>query len=145
MVLSAPPNSLERTAIGSALLFAKGLFVAAPDAERRVVDISGDGPNNMGASVSAARDALVATGITINGLPLLPKPEDWPAGMPPLNQYYEECVTGGVGSFMIPAENIETFSMALKTKLVLEIAGLPQTKPRVMLAKYEAVDCSRFD
>lgn len=142
----APTNTLERTAIGSALIFAGGLMAGAPEAERRVVDISGDGPNNMGVPVAAARDALVAAGVTINGLPIMPGPGDaWPATLPPLDQYYEECVIGGLGAFHFPVENMAAFSVALKTKLVMEIAGVPQTEPRVMRAAYTAVKCSDFD
>lgn len=146
-IRKAAPNSLERTAIGSALTFAGVLFEeTALQAERRVVDLSGDGPNNMGISVSAAREKLVARGITINGLPILPKPGDWPASMPPLDAYYETCVIGGLGAFSLPAESIETFAMALRTKLILEIAGLPQTEPRVMrAARAVPLDCREFD
>lgn len=144
-VQAAPANSLERTAIGSALLFAGSLMAAAPDAERHVVDISGDGPNNMGASVGVARDALVSRGITINGLPLIADDAARPAGLPATDQYYEECVAGGVGHFVLPAENIAMFAVALKTKLVMEIAGIPQTEPRIMRAAYAPVDCTAFD
>lgn len=141
----APTNELQRTAIGSALAFSKALLAAAPGSERQVVDISSDGTNNQGVPVTLARAELLATGATINGLPLMPKPGDWPASQPPLDQYFEECVIGGPGSFSFPAASIETFSTALKTKLVLEIAGIPQTEPRVMRAAYDPVQCVDFD
>lgn len=146
-IRKAPSNSLERTAIGSALIFAGHLFQeTALEAERRVVDISGDGPNNMGVSLADARDKLVERGITVNGLPILPKPGDWPANLPPLDAYYETCVIGGLGAFSLPAESIDTFSMALRSKLILEIAGLPQIEPRVMRAAMQKpLNCREFD
>lgn len=146
-IRKAPPNSLERTAIGSALIFAGALFEqTALKADRRVIDMSGDGPNNMGLSLTDARERLVARGITINGLPILPKPGDWPASLPPLDAYYETCVIGGLGAFTLPAESIETFAMALRTKLILEIAGLPQIEPRIMRAAMpKPIDCREFD
>lgn len=81
--------------------------------------------------------------MTINGLPLMPAPGDWPAGLPPLDRYYEECVSGGVGSFVLPVAGIENFGMALRAKLILEIAGAPNTIWRASAAK--PLDCSEFD
>jgi hypothetical protein len=145
-IRTAPGNSLERTAIGAALVFAGTLFEQSPlKAERRVVDLSGDGPSNMGVSLTEAREKLIARGITINGLPIMPKPGDWPASLPPLDVYFESCVVGGLGAFSLPAESMETFAMALRTKLILEIAGLPQVEPRLMRAGYKPVDCREFD
>ena len=66
--------------------------------------------------------------------------------LPPLDAYYESCVIGGLGAFSLPAENIETFAMALRSKLILEIAGLPQTGPRLERAVLPApVNCREFD
>jgi hypothetical protein len=83
---------------------------------KRVIDISGDGSNNRGRDVSAARDDAVRAGIVINGLPIL-------ALEPYLDRYYYQHVIGGPGSFVIPAETYETFADAVLRKLILEIAS----------------------
>ncbi len=93
---------------------------------RLVIDISGDGPNNSGNFVTHARDATVAAGITINGLPILndrPNQFGYPI-MKGLDLYYRECVIGGPGAFIVVAENFEDFAEAIRSKLILEIAGL---------------------
>ena len=93
--------------------------------ERRIIDISGDGPNNMGASVNVARDRAVADGITINGLPIItdrPNIYGYPL-MPDLDLYYEDCVIGGPGAFIVVADGFKDFARAILRKLVTEIAG----------------------
>ena len=82
---------------------------------KRVIDISGDGSNNRGRGVTAARDDAVRAGIVINGLPIL-------SLEPYLDRYYFDNVIGGPGSFMVPADSYENFSTAVLRKLVLEIA-----------------------
>jgi hypothetical protein len=92
---------------------------------RRVIDISGDGHNNRGRPVEDARDEAVATGITINGLPIVnDRPNPW-GGRPPidLDVYYEQRVIGGPGAFIVVAEDYTSFASAILSKLLLEIAG----------------------
>ena len=86
-------------------------------AARKVIDVSGDGENSSGRPARVARDAAVAQGIIINGLPIL-------AFEPFLDQHYEQEVIGGEGSFMIVAKNFETFGDAVLRKLIAEIADL---------------------
>jgi hypothetical protein len=83
---------------------------------RRVIDVSGDGPNNRGRSVTRARDEAVAARIGINGLPIL-------ALEPYLDKYYEDNVIGGPGAFVVAARDYETFAEAILKKLITEIAG----------------------
>jgi hypothetical protein len=105
-------------AIGDAVAFAARLLETNGfEGTRRVIDVSGDGPNTLGQSVFAARDAAVAGGITINGL-VIERPE-----MPDLPEYYRTAVTGGAGSFVIKAESRETFAAAILKKLIREIAS----------------------
>jgi hypothetical protein len=85
---------------------------------KRVIDVSGDGSNNNGRPVTAARDDAVAQGIIVNGLPIL-------SLEPYLDRYYFENVIGGAGAFMVPAESYETFGAAVLRKLILEIAANP--------------------
>jgi len=95
-----------------ATLFARSSFRA----NRRVIDVSGDGSNNRGRPVTLARDEAVAAGIGINGLPIL-------ALEPDLDRYYYDSVIGGPGAFVIAAKNYETFADAILKKLIIEIAA----------------------
>jgi hypothetical protein len=138
-----PPSRAYRTSISSALTFSAGLFGKAGfDGVRRVIDVSGDGPNNQGLSVTAARDRVVAANIAINGLPLLLK-DSGPMGIegPDLDAYYRSCVIGGMGAFVVPVTSREQFAEAIRTKLVLEISG---TEPpaRVIPAQSRRVSCT---
>jgi hypothetical protein len=134
-IADEPWQDLERTSIGAALAFAGQLFDASGvHAVRRVIDVSGDGPNNDGIVVSEARDALVARGITINGLPIVTKTADDWLSMPDLDDYYDHCVIGGEGAFMIPVRGMNNFAAALQMKLVMEIAGLRDDQLRIMPA-----------
>jgi hypothetical protein len=111
------------TAIGDALLAAGALLKSAPaPAERKLVDLSGDGIANIGPPVRDARDALVADGITINGLAIL-------ASEPWLESYYDEYVIGGAGAFLLRAEDFASFATAMHNKLLSEIAGLMPPAP----------------
>ena len=104
---------------------------------RRVIDISGDGPNNSGPPVTGARDAAVAMGITINGLPLMTR-EGLGARfhLEDLDEYYHHCVIGGPGSFMVVANTFADFARAIRKKLILEIADArpPAPQERIVLA-----------
>lgn len=125
--LEALPISRARlTSIGAALQFAKDLFASSgAKSIRRVVDVSGDGPNNSGPPVAPARDKLVADGIVINGLPIMLKataPSFF--DLTDLDRYYAECVIGGPGSFMVPVRDIAEFKAAIRRKLLLEISGI---------------------
>ena len=115
----------SRTSITAALRFGAGYFDDNGfEGMRRVIDISGDGPNNQGGLVTAARDAVVAQGITVNGLPLMTEDGSF-MRIDDLDRYYELCVIGGPGAFVMPVTGWEDFSEAVTRKLVLEIAGAP--------------------
>src|SRR5690606_10437572 len=122
-----PPNSARRTSISGALAFVGDMFAESPHrGMKRVVDISGDGPNNQGGLVVPARDALVELGITINGLPLMTQGGYSSVyDLANLDLYYEHCVIGGPGAFMIPVNDWSQFPEAVRRKLVLELAGGP--------------------
>lgn len=122
----APRESHSWTAVGTALLTAGNKLRTAPvRADRRVIDVSGDGRNNDGVLPETMRDRLAAEGITINGLPVMMDRNNF--GRPPdreLDRYYEENVIGGPGHFMIVARTFDDFSKAIRSKLAREIAGL---------------------
>jgi hypothetical protein len=114
------------TSISAAIDFAVQLFAACPyPAERRVIDVSGDGPNNGGRDVHRARDDALALGVVINGLVIMndvPPPGRNEAS---LDEIFRGQVIGGPGAFLIAVEDFESFAHALRNKLIREIAGLP--------------------
>jgi hypothetical protein len=121
------------TSISGAIEFGLQRFAESPyRSRRRVLDISGDGPNNNGPYVVEWRDRAVAQGITINGLPIInERPSRW--GLPPfldLDLYFEDCVIGGRGAFIVVAESFADFASAIRRKLILEIAGLHPSQVR---------------
>lgn len=125
-LLSAQPaNSARRTSIAAALGFGADLFAESQyRGMKRVIDISGDGPNNQGEPVENARDAVVEQGIVINGLPLMTRGGfSGVYDVTNLDRYYSDCVIGGPGAFMIPVNDWSQFPEAVRRKLVLELAG----------------------
>src|SRR5438270_2061151 len=124
-IMKTPIRRASRTSISGAINFAMPLFDENPyRGLRRVIDISGDGPNNNGAPVTGARDAALEKGITINGLPIMVKePAYSTMDIDDLDLYYEDCVIGGPGAFVVSIKDREKFKEAIRTKLVLEVAG----------------------
>jgi len=124
---AAPLEMAPRTSITAAIEHGLREFPRnAFDGTRRVIDISGDGPNNGNAEVTAARDRAVASGIVINGLPIVNGRAD-PSGnlpLPDLADYYRDCVIGGPGAFIVVARSFDEFGLAIRRKLISEIAGL---------------------
>jgi hypothetical protein len=129
----APATSATRTSISGAIAYAIPLFEGnGYTGRRRVIDVSGDGPNNDGPPVTSARDRAVARGITINGLPIInnrPNRFGFP-GLADLDLYYENCVIGGPGSFQVVARGFPAFPAAILRKLIREIAGAPPARVR---------------
>jgi hypothetical protein len=131
----APYRRASRTSISGGLKFSSKLFDnSGYRGLRRVIDVSGDGANNSGSLVAPTRDEIVAAGITINGLPLvLKRPFSGMMDIGRLDIYYEDCVIGGPGAFVVPIRDRSEFIRATRTKLVLEIAGRTP-EPRVIPA-----------
>lgn len=132
-LVSAPIGTGPWTSISGAIDFAVPLFAAGNiEGTRRVIDISGDGPNNSGRLVESARDEAVARGITINGLPIMnDRPNFGRMPMPNLDLYYRNCVIGGPGAFIVVANSFKTFAQAIRRKMIHEIAGLPGNGGRI--------------
>lgn len=120
-------TGMQRTSISGAVLYAAGTFEDNGFyGLRRVIDVSGDGPNNQGQPVTLARDRVLAQGFIINGLPLMTRDAlDRIFSIEDLDIYYQNCVIGGPGSFVIPVLDWSEFSNAVKRKLILEIAATP--------------------
>ena len=123
-IMKTPVRRGSRTSISGAIYFAMPLFDENPyRGLRRVIDISGDGPNNNGAPVTGARDAALEKGIVINGLPIMVKEPSYSTmDIDDLDLYYEDCVIGGPGSFVVSIKDREKFKEAIRTKLLLEVA-----------------------
>ena len=120
-------QAMRRTSISGALLHAADSIDANGfTGLRKVIDVSGDGPNNMGQPVTDARDTVLSRGITINGLPLMTQDSGLMArwNIPDLDTYYTACVIGGAGAFVVPVTDWAEFEDAVRRKLVLEIAGM---------------------
>jgi hypothetical protein len=135
----------SRTSISGALLFGMPLFDGSGfRGLRRVIDVSGDGVNNNGPLVTVTRDEVVAKGITINGLPImLKRPNPSTLDIDQLDIYYEDCVIGGPGAFVIPIRERDQFKEAIRTKLVLEIAGrTPERRVVPVSAAAPRISCS---
>ena len=131
LLLEEPRSFADRTSISGAIDFAAALFDQAPyNSARRAVDVSGDGNNNSGRDIAAARDDAVAKGIVVNGLVILtdgrlsvsPDHTNPPGG---LENYYRDNVIGGPGAFVVVAQDFNSFGEAILKKMVTEIADLP--------------------
>ena len=136
-VRNSSPIGQRRTSISGAILHALKLIDDAPfDGFRKVIDISGDGPNNQGQPVLEARELALARRIVINGLPLMTS-DGFNGGfnIPDLDAYYGDCVIGGPGSFLVPVSSWDQFPEAIRRKLILEIGGLPPDEATVIPAQ----------
>jgi hypothetical protein len=138
-IMKTPIRRASRTSISGAIYFAMPLFDENPyKGLRRVIDISGDGPNNNGAPVLGAREEALSKGIVINGLPIMVKEPSYSTmDIDNLDWYYEDCVIGGPGSFVVSIKDREKFKEAIRTKLLLEVAGRTPEHPIVPVADKE--------
>lgn len=133
-LIETPRSFAGSTSISAAIDFAVMHIERAPfTADRRVIDVSGDGNNIAGRLVTDARDDAVAKNITVNALVILtpleeafrPEHTNPPGG---LEKYFQDNVIGGVGAFTIVAENHGAFGRSMTKKLIQEIAGLPRNE-----------------
>ncbi len=131
------PFPQRRTSISGAIQHGLARLEAAPyEGFRKVIDISGDGPNNQGGPVLEARAKALEQRIVINGLPLMTR--EGPGGgfnIDDLDVYYANCVIGGPGSFLVPVTKWDQFPEAIRRKLILEIGGIVPLQPTVRLAQ----------
>ena len=143
-ILKTPIRRASRTSISGAINFALPLFDEDPyHGLRRVIDISGDGPNNNGGPVTVARDAALEKGIIINGLPIMVKEPSYSTmDIDNLDFYYEDCVIGGPGSFVVSIKDRDKFKEAIRSKLLLEVAGrTPERRVVPVADKEPRVSC----
>jgi hypothetical protein len=140
----APVRRSFRTSISGALMFSATLFENnGYRGVRRVIDVSGDGTNNQGPIVTQVRDEVLAKGIVINGLPIMLKePQPNSVDIKDLDIYYEDCVIGGPGAFVVPIREREKFKEAIRTKLVLDIARYQGAKVVPAAANAPRISCT---
>jgi len=137
-MLELPRSFADRTSISAGLEYAMNQLEQAPfQAPRRTIDVSGDGTNNSGRDIASVRDEVLAKGVTINGLVILsetPLPWNPEHTNPPggLDEYYRRNVTGGAGSFVMVAENHNSFGQAIVKKMIAEIAWVEPARPVIM-------------
>ena len=140
-----PTRRGQRTSVSAAIDFsAKQLDDSPYRALRKVMDVSGDGPNNSGRPVTVARDEAVQKGISINGLPISIKRPGY-LDISDLDMYYEDCVIGGQGAFVIPITSKAQFIQTIKTKLIMEISDAPSAPARLVMpaqARAPRVSCT---
>ena len=144
-IMNTPVRRGSRTSISGAISFAIPLCDEDPHRGlRRVIDISGDGPNNNGVPVTPVRDEALAKGIVINGLPIMIKEPSYSTmDIDNLDWYYEDCVIGGPGAFVVPIKDRENFKEAIRTKLIREVAGRTPERPvRPASDKEPRVSCT---
>ena len=125
----APIHRGGETSISMGLAYASELFDNTPfRGLRKVIDISGDGPNNGGPAIAEPRQRLLSRQVTINGLPLVGDAGDSSVDID-VAAYYKDCVSGGPGSFVFPVSSWAEFGKSISRKLVMEIAGLVPRPP----------------
>lgn len=118
------------TAVGDAIVYgAESILRNKIDGTRRVIDISGDGPDRNGMDAAEGRDYAVSRRITVNGLPILAFEGDY------LAEFFKTDVIGGPGAFYIAAQGFKDFHTAIRRKLILEIAGRTPTEPRNLASR----------
>ena len=144
-IMQTPVRRGSRTSISGAILFAMPLFEQNPyPGLRRVIDISGDGPNNSGPPVTPVRDEALGKGIVINGLPIMVKEPSYSTmDIDNLDWYYEDCVIGGPGAFVVTIKDRERFKEAIRAKLLLEVAArTPEHRIVPVAEKEPRVSCA---
>ncbi len=155
-VRRTPRQEGEFTCVAHMMKFVSDLVVTTKPApaSRVVMDVSGDGIDNCDGEEAtiANRDALVALGMTINGLPINEGDPSRPLGggafrapgrpfqqrtltgeIKTLEPWYEKHVIGGEGAFLFPANGYKDFRHAIRQKFVYEISGLqsPRASPEL--------------
>lgn len=138
-----PVGRMRRTSISSALEFTGRMFEESGfEGMRRVIDVSGDGPNNQGVPVTLMRDTLASQGVVINGLAIMIGRSGGFGSMfdiARLDEYYEDCVIGGPGAFVVSVTDKREFAAAIRRKMILEIAGIEMRA--LPIAARQPADC----
>jgi hypothetical protein len=134
----SPVHRMSYTSISGIIDFGvRQLRQSGLQADRQVIDISGDGANNSGRTVTLARDEALTHGITINGLPIMLKRPDGNWDIEDLDLYFRDCVIGGPGAFLVPVREKTQLIEAIKAKIIRDITD--QMQPRSLVQPAQAV------
>ena len=104
------------TAVGEAIDFSASQFAQVADCQHKVIDISGDGPENSGFTDAAASARTHDLGIEINAIAI----EDM-GQTDPVTRYYQKWVITK-GGFVITARGLEDYPRAMREKILREIS-----------------------
>lgn len=111
------------TNLSGAIDHASEMLQSAPyTTNRAIVNIIGNGEDNVGEDPQRARAALLARGATINGVVV--------GGDPAVVNYYRNQVIGGRTAFVLSADKAETIVQVFAMKFVSEIALNVETSLR---------------
>jgi Ca-activated chloride channel family protein len=102
------------TAIGEALLLGLDTMRGAPDCDKRVIDVSGDGASNEGFLPAQVKPLLTASDVVVNGLVIDDRNEG-------VVDYYKEHVITGPGAFVVAANSFADYPERIREKLVREL------------------------
>ncbi len=122
-IRDTPRTPGRRTSVSSALELGALLIESSESdiiATRKVIDVAGDGANNDGSPMQEVHDRVVEQGIVVNGLPVMD--ENANGYYPNLDKYFQACVVGGRGAFVIVVRSFKDFLPAMRRKLILEIS-----------------------
>jgi hypothetical protein len=135
VLMRIPRTRGQGTSISDMMEFSMAVLELSPySGGKKVIDVSGDGPNRSGRPLLEVKEEVVSKGIVINGLPVV-DPYGWDE-FSNLPEYFRGCVIGGPGAFVQVAEGFADFSRAIRRKLVLELSDLqpeeirPELYPR---------------
>jgi hypothetical protein len=131
-ILALPRTPGDRTSISNALELGAALIRSSDNnifATRKVIDVTGDGANNIGKAMEQTRNLVTRQGVVVNGLPVMDESAN--GFFPNLDRYYQACVAGGRGAFVIIVRSYRDFGSAMRRKLILEISQNENDKGQV--------------
>jgi len=125
---SAPRAAWGYNSISEAIAYSADLIHGNDiDGDRKVIDVSGDGPQIGGRPLDLVRDSVVAGGVTINALVVANRGgHSGPMGEP-LDEHYRNDVIGGLGAFVVVADDERGFTRTLLGKMIREIVDRSPT------------------
>lgn len=131
-LMGAPREVTGYNSISRAIEYSHRLIETnAFEGTRKIIDISGDGPQMNGPPLEETRAAALAAGITINAIAILSRGGHVPRRFgEPLDEHYKRDVIGGMGAFVMVADEDTPFEQVVLQKIVREVAELPRPPRR---------------
>ena len=113
-----------RTALGTAMTFAKSLLEEHPDCWQHTIDVSGDGQNNIGSDPQQIYRALDFDRVTVNALVVVDPNAEQSESKLALEEYYRTEVIHGPNSFAMIANGYVDYARAMRLKLIKELSPI---------------------